>query len=53
MIVLIGIVSTYLLVILRAKQSIQGSVPYATVFFLTVLLVAFVVAMMFTMESPE
>lgn len=53
MIVLFGIISTYLLVILRSKQSIRERVPYITIFFLTVLLVTFVVTMMYTMEPPE
>lgn len=50
--VLLGIVSIYLLVILRAKQSIREGVPYATIFFLTVVLVIYVVAMMFSMKTP-
>lgn len=52
MIVLIGIISFHLLVIFRAKQSIRERGPYITTFFLTVLMVAFVVAMMYTMKPP-
>lgn len=51
--VLLGIIGFHLLVILRAKQSFRESVPYITIFFLTVLMVAFVVAMMYAMEPPE
>lgn len=51
--VLLGIIAFHLLVMLRAKQSIRGKAPYATTFFLTVLMVTFVVAMMYTMEPPE
>lgn len=51
--VLLGIIGFHLLVILRAKQSLREKAPYATTFFLTVLMVAFVVAMMYTMEPPE
>lgn len=53
MTILIGIISTYLLVIFRSKQSIGEKVPYTTTFFLSVILVTFVVAMMYTMEPPE
>lgn len=48
-----GIIVCHLLVILRAKQPIEERVPYATTFFLTVLLVVFVVAMMYSLEPPE
>lgn len=53
MTVLLGIIGFHLLVILRAKQSIRERVPYVTTFFLTVLMVAFVVAMMYAMEPPQ
>lgn len=53
MIVLLGIIIFHLLVMLRAKLSVKGGVPYATTFFLTVLMVTYVVAMMYTMEPPE
>lgn len=53
MTVLLGIIAIHLLVIFRAKQSIRERVPYATIFFLTVMMVAFVVVMMYTMEPPE
>ena len=53
MIVLIGIIVFHLLAILRAKLSIREGVPYATIFFLTIMMVTFVVAMMYNMESPK
>lgn len=53
MTVLTGIVVFHLLVILRARLSIRERGPYVTTFILTVLMVAFVVAMMYTMEPPE
>lgn len=51
--VLLGIIVFHLLVLLRAKQSIREKAPYASTFFLTVLMVTFVVAMMYIMEPPE
>lgn len=51
--VLLGIIVFHFLVMLRAKQSIKGRAPYATTFFITVLMVTFVVVMMYTMEPPE
>ncbi len=52
MIVLLGIIAVHLLVILRAKQPILERVPFATIFFLTVLMVTYVVFMMYTMVPP-
>lgn len=51
--VLLGIVGVYFLVILRAKQSTSDRAPYATTFFLTIVMVGYVVVMLFSMESPE
>ncbi len=53
MTVLLGIIAFHLLVILRARLSFRERAPYATTFFLTALMVAFVVAMMHTMQPPE
>lgn len=51
--VLLGIIIIHLLVILSAKKSIRERVPSITTFFLTAVMVMFVVAMMYTMEPPE
>ena len=51
--VLLGIIIIHLLVMLRARQSIRERVPYVSIFVLTVLMVTYVVAMMYTMEPPE
>ena len=53
MTVLLGIIIIHFLVILRAKQSIREKVPYVTIFILTILMVSYVVAKMYTMEPPE
>jgi len=53
MTVLLGILISHFLVIIRANISIRERVPYVSIFFLTALMVAFVVAMMFTIEPPE
>lgn len=53
MTVLLGIIAFHFLVMIRAKQSIRERVPYVTIFFLTVLMVTYVVAMMYSMEPPE
>jgi len=52
MTILIGIIGFHFLIILRAKQSNRGKVPYITTFFLTVLMVIYVVVMMHTIEPP-
>ncbi len=51
--ILLGIIFFHLLVIYRAKFSIGDGTPYLTTFFLTVLLVGYVVVMMFIMPMPE
>lgn len=53
MTILFGIITIHFLVILRAKQLIGGRAPYVTIFFLTAVMVTFVVAMMYNMEPPE
>ncbi len=50
--VLIGIIFFHLLVIIKSKMSEDDEVSYISVFFLSLLLVLFVVYMMFTMEEP-
>ncbi len=50
---LIGIICLHFLVIIRAKQVTKDGPPYLSIFFITAVLVVFVVAMMFTMEIPE
>ena len=53
MTVLLGIICFHLLVMLRAKQAFREKAPYVTTFFLTALMVAYVVFLMFGMEPPE
>jgi len=51
--ILLGIIFLHLLVLYRAKNSIRDGVPILSTFFLTVLLVIYVVIMMFIMPMPE
>lgn len=53
MIILIGIIGAHLLGILRAKLPINDRIPYASIFVITALMVAYVVRMMHTMEPPK
>jgi len=53
MTVLLGIICFHFLVMVRAMLLNRERVPYVTTFFLTALMVAFVVAMMYTIEPPE
>ena len=52
MTVLLGIIGFHFLVILRAKLSEKERAPYGSTLFLTILMVTYVVAMMYTMEPP-
>ena len=52
MTILLGIITAHFLVMFRAKQSFKENVPYASVFFITVVMVIFVVIMMYTMPPP-
>ncbi len=52
MTILAGIIFFHLLVILRNKMSDEESVNTVSTLFLSILLVAFVVYMMFNMEEP-
>lgn len=51
--ILLGIIFFHLLVIFRAKFSGSDKIPYLSTFVITVLLVAYVVAMLFSMTPPE
>jgi hypothetical protein len=51
--ILMGIIFFHLLVLFRAKYSMRDGVPFLSTFFLTVLLVIYVVFMMFIMPVPE
>lgn len=51
--ILLGIIFFHLLVIFRAKFLQKDSIPYLFTFFITVLLVAYVVVMLFSMTPPE
>lgn len=51
--ILLGIIFFHLLVILRARLTIEERSPYATTFVITVFMVVYVVAMMYKMEPPE
>lgn len=53
MTILLGIIFFHLLVIFRAKFSVSEGTPYLSTFFITVLLVAYVVVMIFSMTPPE
>jgi len=51
--ILMGIIFFHLLVLFRAKYFMRDGIPYLSIFFLTVLLVVYVVFMMFIMPIPE
>ncbi len=51
--ILLGIIFLHLMVIFRAKFTVNDRLPYLSTFFITVLLVAYVVVMLFTMAPPE
>ncbi|MCC5941163.1 MAG: hypothetical protein JJU37_06425 [Balneolaceae bacterium] len=51
--ILMGIIFFHMLILYRAKFSIDGGIPILSTFFLTVLLVIYVVIMMFIMPVPE
>lgn len=51
--ILLGIIFFHLLVLYRSKFTAHDGVPYISIFFLTLLLVVFVVVMMFLMPVPE
>jgi len=53
MIVILGIIGFHLLVILNARQSFKEKSLYIPTFFLTVLMVIYVVARMYMSEPPE
>jgi len=51
--ILLGIIFFHLVVIFRAKFASNDSLPYVSTFLFTVLLVAYVVVMLFSMAPPE
>jgi hypothetical protein len=51
--ILLGIIVFHFLVMFRAKQKIRERVPYTTIFFLTAVMVIYVVAMMHKIEPPD
>ncbi|MEX1261868.1 MAG: hypothetical protein WD381_04680 [Balneolaceae bacterium] len=53
MTILLGIIFFHFLVIFRAKFSEKDTIPYLSTFIMTALLVAYVVAMLFSMSPPE
>lgn len=51
--ILLGIIFFHVLVILRCRVSAHEEVPYISTLFISMLLTAFVVVMLFNMETPE
>lgn len=51
--VLLGIIVLHLFVILRTQLSDEDNIPYFFIFFISMLIVGYVLYMMFTMEMPE
>lgn len=50
---LLGIITFHIMILLRTQSSKNRTVPYISVFFLTVLLVAFVAFFMMNTDKPE
>ncbi len=50
---LFGIIIFHIVILMRAQSTKDKTVPYGSVFFFTLLLVAFVLFMMMTIEDPE
>ncbi len=51
--ILLVIIFFHLAVMYRAKQTENDGIPYLSVFFITILLVGFVMIIMFRWEFPE
>lgn len=51
--VLLGVIFFHIMVILRAKIGINAKMPYISTFIITLLMVAFVMFMMYTIETPQ
>lgn len=51
--VLLGIICFHFLVMISAKQTTGKRIPHVTITVLTVLMAAYVVALMYFMEPPE
>lgn len=51
--VLLSIILLHFLVMFRSKHAANDGVPYLTTFIITVIMVALVLVMMYTMDAPE